>query len=89
MWKTFRIFVRGTSLIEWLIGVAIVGIALAVLFGVKDNYNEEKRWSKFAAEHHCVKVGEKAAQTVLTTNGVGTVDAQVGWKCDDGVTYWR
>ncbi len=57
---------------------------------------------QFAATHDCVKVGQMKGNSVtgvgygMTANGtMGTVvtttvePEKIGWRCNDGVTYWR
>lgn len=86
----------------WIIGflvLAIVGLAwLAIAAAIA----EEEQWQAFSAEHDCVKVGHVAGDTHtgvgygMTANGqfgtivtTSTTPDKTGWKCDDGVTYWR
>ena len=81
--------------------IASVAIALVAL-GVVGALEEEKQWKQFAADHDCVKVGETKGSVstgfgyAMTTNGqMGTVvttiteSGKTGWRCNDGVTYWR
>jgi hypothetical protein len=42
-------------------------------------------WERFAAAHHCRKVGETQARFTAGHYVQGTE----GYACDDGVTYWR
>jgi hypothetical protein len=78
--------------------LAIAMIALGVVGALE----EEKQWKQFAADHDCVKVGEMKGTVStgigygMTTNGqMGTVvttiaeSDKIGWRCNDGVTYWR
>jgi hypothetical protein len=54
--------------------LVVGGFSLAVIGGVL----EEREWVQFAATHDCAKVGEMK----------GNPD-RIGWRCNDGVTYWR
>lgn len=81
--------------------IALVAIAM-IAFAVAGALEEGKQWQQFAADHDCVKV-EQIKGNVLTGVGYGmTTDSamvtvvtttvepdKIGWRCNDGVTYWR
>jgi hypothetical protein len=81
--------------------MALAAIAM-IAFGVAGALEEEKQWKQFAADHDCVKVEQIRGNVLtglgygMTTNGtMGTVVTttvepdKIGWRCNDGVTYWR
>lgn len=62
------------------------------------SYQDEIRWDKFAAEHDCKKVGheESSLSIGFAATAKGTVSPVMvasgpkkGFKCNDGITYWR
>ena len=78
------------------------GVIALVALCVVGALEEEKQWKQFAADHDCVKVGEMKGSVStgigygMTANGqMGTVvttiteSGKIGWRCNDGVTYWR
>jgi hypothetical protein len=81
--------------------IALFAIAI-MTFAVAGALEGEKQWQQFAADHDCVKV-EQIKGNVLTGVGYGmtangtmgtvvttTVEPdRIGWRCNDGVTYWR
>jgi hypothetical protein len=81
--------------------IALVAIA-TMAFAVAGALEGGKQWQQFAADHDCVKV-EQIKGNVLTGVGYGmtingtmgtvvttTVEPdKIGWRCNDGVTYWR
>ena len=78
----------------------IIAAIVTVLVGLIGwlAYEEDRAWAAFKVEHHCAKVGETSASNAigygLTTSGqFGTVvtytPGKTGFKCDDGVTYWK
>ena len=81
--------------------VALGGIIAIVLLVVAMAWllvYEERQWQAFAEKHRCTKVGEIAPDVnvgvAVSPNGqVSTVTTttagKIGYKCDDGVTYWR
>ena len=82
------------------VGIALLAAAIVLLIGGAGYaiYQDEKDWVKFANAHSCVKVGETSSSVAtgwgVTTNGsmgmVTTYQAgKIGYKCDDGVTYWK
>lgn len=57
-----------------------------------------KKWQAYKKEHNCVIVGHADGDTFVSTGvdakgnvvaSVGTTMSKTGWKCDDGVTYWK
>ena len=80
--------------------VALLVLLLpATLYGVAQ---EQKEWERFYATHNCKKVGHMRGDVqtgigfgVTTSGNTGTVITttvtpdQIGYACDDGVTYWR
>lgn len=59
---------------------------------------EARQWSVFSAQHYCVVVGYMTGDTFVTSgvsaNGqptviVGSTAGKTGYRCDDGMTYWR
>lgn len=63
---------------------------------------EAEAWDAFAIQHRCEQVGRVEGSLDLEVgyaagvNGKGgvvisqTIDpTRIGWKCNDGVTYWR
>ena len=81
-----------------LIGAVVALIVVAAYLMNEDS----KTWAAFAAAHNCKVVGRMSGdvQTAvgygMTANGQsGTIIAttvapeKTGYRCDDGVTYWR
>ena len=75
-----------------LVMVVIMALAIA---GV---YFKMKRWSAFAKEHDCQIVGKMAGDVLPNVGfnpqgtpvvGVTIESNEVGWKCNDGMTYRR
>ena len=84
-----------------LLAMALAAIAM-IAFGVAGAIEKEKQWQRFAADHDCVKVEQIRGNVStgvgygMTTNGematvvTTTVEPdKTGWRCNDGVTYWR
>lgn len=80
------------------IGLAASALVLVATAAGYFAYQESKQWQQFSTSHNCVKVGEVSGSMTtgygLETNGqmgmVTTYQAgKTGFKCDDGVTYWR
>lgn len=80
---------------EMIIGA----ILMALLVGAFTILSlDEKKWDEFKTEHKCVVVGKISGDVIPTygigangnmTFGVGFTDDKTGWKCDDGITYYR
>lgn len=72
----------------WLLGICAVLIVGLVWLNAID----QKEWDAFSATHRCVIVGKTQGETQIVIGGNGgTVytPPKTGWKCDDGITYWR
>jgi len=82
-------------------GLVLVLVALLV-FAVWASVKEEERWQEFAREHNCVEIGEMEGDVGVgvgpalgggNNSGIAIVvtstPGKVGYKCDDGKTYWR
>lgn len=79
------------------IGIAVlvvVLVALAIVGGV----HSADEWRDFKAKHNCVIVGKMDGDVFNTFGvsgngqiavGIGSTPSKTGWKCDDGVTYWK
>ena len=100
MLDDFRDMLNETENRTFLV-IALVAIAM-IAFAVAGALVEEKQWQQFAADHDCVKVEQIKGNVLtgvgygMTTNGtMGTVVTttvepdKIGWRCNDGVTYWR
>ncbi len=75
---------------------AIASIPVLVWLG----FHEENQWYVFKEAHDCHIVGQTSGNVSTTVapiiggNGgvaMGTsyTPGKTGWKCNDGVTYWR
>lgn len=84
-----------------ILAIALAAITM-IAVGVAGALEEEKQWKQFAADHDCVKAGEMKGSVStgvgygMTSNGtMGTIvtttvqPGKTGWRCNDGVTYWR
>ena len=76
-----------------VVAVLILALCVVVVFGVR----EEMRWNEWAAQH-CKVIGSVSPSTgygtTITSGGkVGFgpvyVPGKTGYKCDDGMEYWR
>lgn len=90
-------------LIDW--GVPLIGVAVsaAIIGGlvwliVVVRAEENRQWDAFSAAHNCVVVekrdGYTSSGTGFTSNGktafvTTSTPAQVAYRCDDGITYWK
>lgn len=87
---------------NWAIGAVTAAIIGLIWLMVSAAIAESERWAKFSEENNCVKVGHVAGDVNtgvgygMTANGqfgtvvtTSTTPDKTGWKCDDGVTYWR
>ena len=81
--------------VHWIIGAIILAILGLV---IKAGYEDQKRWDAFKTAHNCQIVGKMDGETFNTfgvsgngqmTVGVGSTSSKTGWKCDDGITYWK
>ena len=90
---------KGFTAIELIIVVAIAVLIPAAIYAA---YIDGKNWEEFSSAHSC-KVIEKVSATTSTGYGYGmttggkygygmittTTPEKTGYKCDDGVVYWR
>lgn len=61
-----------------LAGIAVV-FCVCLYFGAKG----ERQWKAYAAEHHCVAIGEQAGQAVVGSDGkIGIGFSQTIYRCD-------
>ena len=87
---------------EWAISLSILFLIALIIFSIKSDMDEKKRWELFSVEHECQIIGRKKATSsvgsgmVMGANGqmsVGlvttTIPSQTGYKCNDGIEYWR
>lgn len=90
---------KSERLIEAIVIVAILAsIGYVVYLAMQDS----EQWEEFKSAHQCKIVGEIAGDVAVGT-GVGlapngqivvattttSTPGKTGWKCDDGVTYWK
>ena len=75
----------------------LVLVAILVLAYAAVHYKKQK-WNAFAKEHNCQVSGKMTGDVSPTVGvspqstpvvGVAIESDKVGWKCHDGVTYWR
>jgi hypothetical protein len=74
-----------------LIGMTLISLLIGSFYML---YQESQYWEKYKTEHHCEVVAHVSGQVFNTINtngtiGVGSTAPQTGYKCDDGVTYYR
>lgn len=76
----------------------VLVVAVVVAAACVAAYFKSQRWRAFAAEHECQAVGKMAGDVTPTVGfdakgwpmaGVAFESDRVGWKCNDGITYWR
>lgn len=81
-----------------VIGGIIAAMVACLAVAIAASINEEREWSAFAKAQSCVVVGKATGDTFTTIGigsngqpvvGVGSTAAKTGYKCNDGVTYWR
>lgn len=73
----------------WLPYVFVAAMAVLFYFAIV----AEIKWQRWAAEH-CTVIGRIAPSsgTGLDANGdvtVVTIPGKTGYRCDDGMEYWR
>ncbi|TIM24834.1 MAG: hypothetical protein E5Y74_00105 [Mesorhizobium sp.] len=83
------------DLLSTPMGIIIAILFILVAFGA---VYEQLEWGDFKKEHNCVVVG-KMKGSLSTGVGVSSSGSAVivtssesdktGYRCDDGVTYWR
>lgn len=64
----------------------IIAVVLIVVLLLMAAYAEQKEWDAFKEDHHCAVIGKKDGQV---TSGGHYVSGQTGYRCDDGVEYWK
>ena len=78
-----------------LAGAMLVVAALLVLPMFT---SERSSWEQFKIDHKCVVIEKRDSQTTSGVGftfegqvgvGFGSTPAQVAYRCDDGVTYWK
>jgi hypothetical protein len=80
------------------IGLLVSLLAGGIFLVAQHEQHDEHEWQQFKVTHSC-KVVARIEGSVMTTTGL-TTDGKVttgvaddsdkiGWKCDDGVTYYR
>ncbi len=89
------------SVILFSVGVLVI-FGSIIFFVQRESTKEAEKWILFSKENNCKKIGHMkggvntgigfgAASsgqfgTIVTTN---VEPDKTGYKCDDGVTYWR
>ncbi|WP_076997829.1 hypothetical protein [Variovorax sp. KK3] len=83
----------------WSFYGPLLVVALFVGGSVSLGLYKGSQWREFKSAHNCQKVGRVSGDVLPTvsfntstgqpTVGVAMEADKVGWKCDDGVTYWR
>ena len=77
-----------------VIALLVVGIIAMVYFGKRDS----ERWQEFLKNNNCKIVSKIDGDVISTTTvdsrgnpstSIGVTQDKTGWKCDDGVTYYR
>jgi hypothetical protein len=83
--------------VDWMLVGFIATVVLAAACVVAA-VAEAKDWDKFKIEHHCTKVAHISGDVFNTFSvgangqmaiGIGSTPDKTGWRCDDGVTYFR
>lgn len=78
--------------------VPVLLILLCIGLVVAAALYKQDRWHTFAKAHDCQKVGKMDGDVVTSIGldakgapvvSVGVTDDKVGWKCNDGLTYWK
>lgn len=88
------------NMVDWCLDNSAVSLSvIGLIFGLLIYFSvvEMQEWDKFKVEHHCVLVetrkGSIQTSTVLVNGKVGFVTSSNpdvnGFKCDDGVVYYR
>lgn len=87
-----------TRVVIAFISCAVAALAIFVYWAIGWDRREHAEWETFLKRHNCVKIGEVQPAPVvgvgLSPSGqpvtvISVVPGRAGWKCDDGVTYWR
>lgn len=71
-----------------------VGLGALLVFGAWAIVEDANHWAAFKVEHNCVVAGRMSGDMITTIGAdgklsFGSTPDKTGWKCDDGVTYWR
>lgn len=84
-------------------GFFVASFMVVLIFGLLITlgylaYRDQVKWAEFSASHDCKRVAqEKSGLAVgITSSGNGqfgpvvvATGGKTGFKCNDGVTYWR
>lgn len=74
---------------------AMVGILIAL---VASGIHETRQWEAYRVAHKCVVVAHIDGDVFNTVGtgsngqvviGIGSTSDKTGWKCDDGITYYK
>ena len=86
------------------IGRGILGIIVLLILMIPvtiySSIKDYEQWEIFKVEHNCKIVGRErgnistgVSPIIGSNGGVGVIVVsspdKTGWKCDDGITYWR
>ena len=93
---------RSYQVHEYVFGALMAALGVAFVFCVwmmiVGFSAEHDRWERFKVDHQCVVVGKIDGAVFPTTGigangqlsfGIGSTPSRTGWKCDDGMTYWK
>lgn len=80
--------------------LAVIGfiVTAVVVMPILTGEGARSSWEQFKIDHKCVVVEQRDSQTTTGVGftfegkagvGFGSTPAQVAYKCDDGVTYWK
>ena len=74
-----------------LIYLAVALLIVVCLWGAALS---EQRWRDFSDQHNCVVVGKTNGDVSFGSTSDGKTittfnPGKTGYKCDDGITYWR
>jgi hypothetical protein len=81
--------------LRWFVGGLLLAMAIGLGYAI---WYDEREWQRFAAENDCVKVGvirgDVLVSTGLSSDGkvvttTTTTPTKTGYRCKDGITYWR
>lgn len=79
---------------ELFMGAVVGAVCSFIVVGAISLNRDTERWEKFKRDHHCVLVARIPGDTGfgVSANGQPVVTQgfnRDGWRCDDGVTYYR
>lgn len=86
---------ESTGLVVCLCALSMTAITTGAVCAA---IQSERDWAVFSQLHECVRVGHMSGSAFTTVGvganggvavGVGSTPDKTGWKCNDGVTYWR